>query len=174
MQITHITAAIRYALRSTMLYRVAKAEGLSVLDEDHIDECARFLVPQTSTSFSYCVQVHAACSKFGQKHQPPAITWATFDFSALRLPSGSILTIRSLKEFIQEQYKLAEDAIGDLFLGLEMPAHYARDIKDVTPRHRSHRHTHADHFITLITTSPWLPHHTGACYNCSTCERLLR
>ncbi|KAK9427525.1 hypothetical protein V1505DRAFT_379848 [Lipomyces doorenjongii] len=52
MQITHITAAIRYALRSTMLYRVTKAEDVSVADENHIDdECARFLVPQRSTSF---------------------------------------------------------------------------------------------------------------------------
>ncbi|KAK9489747.1 hypothetical protein V1508DRAFT_361411 [Lipomyces doorenjongii] len=118
MQITHITAAIRYALRSTMLYRVTKAEDVSVADEyaETIDDVwAGFLVPQRSTSFSYCVQVHSACNKFGQKHQPPAITWATDDFSALWLPSGSILTIRSLKRFIQEQYKLAEDAIGDFF-----------------------------------------------------------
>ncbi|KAK9357325.1 hypothetical protein V1504DRAFT_398882 [Lipomyces starkeyi] len=128
MQITHITAAIRYALRSTMLYRVAKADDLSMVDENHIDdECARFLVPQRSTSFSYCVQVHPACNKFGRKHQPPSITWATDDFSALRLPSGSILTISSLKKFIGEQYKLVEDANGDLFLGLEMPTHYARN-----------------------------------------------
>ncbi|KAK9353588.1 hypothetical protein V1523DRAFT_396335 [Lipomyces doorenjongii] len=42
-------------------------------------------------------------SQGGQKHQPPSITWATDDFSALRLPSGSILTISSLKQFIQEQ-----------------------------------------------------------------------
>ncbi|KAK9319358.1 hypothetical protein V1517DRAFT_332849, partial [Lipomyces orientalis] len=38
-------------------------------------ECSKFLTPQTSTSFSYCVQVHAACNKFGQKHQVPTITW---------------------------------------------------------------------------------------------------
>ncbi|KAK9481902.1 hypothetical protein V1527DRAFT_516243 [Lipomyces starkeyi] len=121
MQITHITAAIRYALRSTMLYRVTKAEDLSAVDENHVDdECA---------AVSGAPKVHP--DKFGRKHQPPSITWATDDFSALRLPSGSILTISALKEFIHEQYKLAEDAIGDPFLGLEMPTYYARDIKDI-------------------------------------------
>ncbi|KAK9357106.1 hypothetical protein V1504DRAFT_366085, partial [Lipomyces starkeyi] len=81
--------------------------------------------------FSYCVQVHAACRRFGQKNQVPTITWATDDFSALRLQSGSILTIGSLKLFIQEQYKAAEDAIDDLCLGLDIPNHFARDMKDI-------------------------------------------
>ncbi|KAK9481442.1 hypothetical protein V1527DRAFT_379303, partial [Lipomyces starkeyi] len=72
LQIAHITAAMRYALRSTMLYRVAKND----IDE----ECQKFLVPRKSTSFSYCVQVHAACNKFGRKHTVPTITWATDDF----------------------------------------------------------------------------------------------
>ncbi|KAK9311720.1 hypothetical protein V1524DRAFT_450145 [Lipomyces starkeyi] len=127
MQITHITAAIRYALRSIIIpayiaqhYALQSCKSrASICGRNHIDdECARFLVPQRSTSFSYCVQ-------------PPWITWATDDFSALRLPSGSILTISSRKEFIYEQYKLAEDATGDLFLGLEIPTHYARDSKDI-------------------------------------------
>ncbi|KAK9481428.1 hypothetical protein V1527DRAFT_384648, partial [Lipomyces starkeyi] len=61
----------------------------------------------------------------------PTITWATDDFSALRLQSGSILTIGSLKSFIQEQYKAAEDALDDLCLGLDIPNHFARDMKDI-------------------------------------------
>ncbi|KAK9349614.1 hypothetical protein V1523DRAFT_336970, partial [Lipomyces doorenjongii] len=99
---------------------------------DGIDEeCQRFLVPGKSTSFSYCVQVHAACNKFGQKHTVPTITWATDDFSALRLQNGSILTITALKQFIHEQYTIAEETIGDLCLGLQIPVHFARDLKDV-------------------------------------------
>ncbi|KAK9310851.1 hypothetical protein V1524DRAFT_336604, partial [Lipomyces starkeyi] len=110
LQISHVTAAMRYALRSTVLYRVARSTKPLLLTEDDIDdECARFLAPQKSTSFSYCVQVHAACRRFGQKNQVPTITWATDNFSALRLQSGSILTIGSLKSFILEQYKAAED-----------------------------------------------------------------
>ncbi|KAK9481550.1 hypothetical protein V1527DRAFT_455904 [Lipomyces starkeyi] len=110
LQIGHVTAAMR---------------------DDIDDECARFLAPQMSTSFSYCVQVHAACRRFGQKNQVPKITWATDDFSALRLQSGSILTIGSLKSFIQEQYKAGEDALDDLCLGLDIPNHFARDMKDI-------------------------------------------
>ncbi|KAK9310844.1 hypothetical protein V1524DRAFT_457875 [Lipomyces starkeyi] len=96
-----------------MLYRVAKSTDPSITDEDAIDEeCQRFLVPRKSTSSSYCVQVHAACNKFGQKHTVPTITWATDDFSALRLQSGSILTITALKQFINEQYTIAEETIS--------------------------------------------------------------
>ncbi|KAK9482901.1 hypothetical protein V1527DRAFT_492317 [Lipomyces starkeyi] len=78
LQITHITAAMRYALRSTMLYRVAKSADLSSIDENDIDEeCQKFLVPRKSMSFSYCIQVHAACNKFGRKHTVPTITLLT-------------------------------------------------------------------------------------------------
>ncbi|KAK9341848.1 hypothetical protein V1522DRAFT_359142, partial [Lipomyces starkeyi] len=81
LQISHVTAAMRYALRSTVLYRVARSTKPLLLTEDDIDdECARFLAPQKSTSFSYCVQVHAACRRFGQKNQVPTITWATDNF----------------------------------------------------------------------------------------------
>ncbi|KAK9311335.1 hypothetical protein V1524DRAFT_457475 [Lipomyces starkeyi] len=111
LQISHVTAAMRYALRSTVLYRVTKSTEPLLLTEDDIDD---ELAPQKSTSFSYCVQVHAACRRFGQKNQVLTITWATDNFSALRLQSGSILTIGSLKSFIQEQYKAAEDALEDL------------------------------------------------------------
>ncbi|KAK9490470.1 P-loop containing nucleoside triphosphate hydrolase protein [Lipomyces doorenjongii] len=112
--------------------QVAKSIDPSIVNEDAIDEeCQRFLVPGKSTSFSYCVQVHAACNKFGQKHTVPTITWATDDFSALRLQNGSILTITALKQFIYEQYTIAEETIGDLCLGLQMPVHFARDLKDV-------------------------------------------
>ncbi|KAK9427025.1 hypothetical protein V1505DRAFT_95350 [Lipomyces doorenjongii] len=49
-QITHLTAAIRYALRSTMLYRVAKSIDPSIANEDGIDEeCQGFLVPGKSS-----------------------------------------------------------------------------------------------------------------------------
>ncbi|KAK9241528.1 hypothetical protein V1506DRAFT_525349 [Lipomyces tetrasporus] len=109
LQITHVTAAMR---------------------DDVDEECSKFLTPQKSASFSYCVQAHAACNKFGQKHQVPTITWATNDFSAVRLQSGSILTINSLKSFIQEQYNVAEAALHELCLGLELPTHFARDLKD--------------------------------------------
>ncbi|KAK9371664.1 uncharacterized protein V1513DRAFT_428322 [Lipomyces chichibuensis] len=120
-----------------MLYRVAKSAEPSIIDENDIDEeCQKFLVPRKSTSFSYCVQVHVACNKFGRKHTVPTITWATDDFSALRLQNGSILTMNALKDFIQEQY---EESIGELCLGLQMPAHFARDLRDAYSinRHKS-------------------------------------
>ncbi|KAK9327811.1 P-loop containing nucleoside triphosphate hydrolase protein [Lipomyces starkeyi] len=117
-----------------MLYMVTKSTEPSITTEyrDDIDgECERYLVAKKSTSFSYCVKVHAACKKYDRKHTVPKITWATDDFSALRLENGGILTISSLKDFIKEQYSIAEDSIRELCLGLQVPTHYAQNMKDV-------------------------------------------
>ncbi|KAK9385128.1 hypothetical protein V1515DRAFT_582330 [Lipomyces mesembrius] len=83
-QITHITAAIRYVLRGIMLYNVMTREEHD--DESAIDrDISQFLSRHQSSTFAYCVQLHAACSSYGSHSQLPTITWATDDFTVLCL-----------------------------------------------------------------------------------------
>ncbi|KAK9489516.1 hypothetical protein V1508DRAFT_400776 [Lipomyces doorenjongii] len=90
-QITHIAAAIRYVLRSIMLYNLM-AEG------DNDDEAAvgqRYCsVLITEPVVSVCILCPVtSCSSYGSHSQLPTITWATDDFTALRLISGALLTV---------------------------------------------------------------------------------
>ncbi|KAJ8099674.1 hypothetical protein POJ06DRAFT_254194 [Lipomyces tetrasporus] len=101
-------------------------------DEDAIDgEIAQYLSPHQPTAFSYCVQVHGACNSFGANHQLPSITWATDDFTALRLNSGALLKLTSLKAFLQELYPVAESLLPELCLDIDVPTHFAPDLRDV-------------------------------------------
>ncbi|KAK9242371.1 hypothetical protein V1506DRAFT_547696 [Lipomyces tetrasporus] len=75
-------------------------------------EIELYLSPRLSTTFTYCVQVHAACSSYGSNHHLPTKTWATDDFTALRLNSGTLFSLTTLKGFIKEIYQNAEDLLA--------------------------------------------------------------
>ncbi|KAK9249950.1 hypothetical protein V1507DRAFT_73037 [Lipomyces tetrasporus] len=133
LQITHITAAVRYTLRSIMLYRVMRVMTQEEqTDEPMVDrEIELYLSPRLSTAFTYCVQVHAACRSYGSNHHLPTITWATDDFTALRLNSGTLFSLTTLKGFIKEMYQNAEVMFPELCLHLDVPTHFARSLQDV-------------------------------------------
>ncbi|KAK9426837.1 hypothetical protein V1505DRAFT_288635, partial [Lipomyces doorenjongii] len=107
-QITHITAAIRYFLRSLMLYNATK-DGNEDNDDTIEQDIAQYLSPVQASAFAYCVQVHAACNSYGSNDQLPTITWVTDDYTTLRLTSGALLSLHSLKGFLRELYREAED-----------------------------------------------------------------
>ncbi|KAK9240815.1 hypothetical protein V1525DRAFT_335931, partial [Lipomyces kononenkoae] len=119
-QITHISAAIRYVLRSIMLYKV------TTNNEAH----DKFLSRNRSSGFAYCVQVPAACSIYASYSQLPTLTWASDDFMALRLPGGSIFSLNSLNKLVQDLYMSAEELLRDLCFQTDVPTHYARNLKD--------------------------------------------
>ncbi|KAK9494587.1 hypothetical protein V1508DRAFT_350485 [Lipomyces doorenjongii] len=129
-QITHITAAIRYVLRSIMLYNVMAKDGQEE-DEMAVDrEIWQYLSRDQSSAFAYCVQVHAACSSYGSQGQLPTITWATGDFTALRLTSGVLLSLDALKLFLSELYDSAEALLPEVCLDVHVPIYYARNLRD--------------------------------------------
>ncbi|KAK9242699.1 hypothetical protein V1506DRAFT_464278 [Lipomyces tetrasporus] len=125
--ITHITAAIRYVLRSVMLYNTIH----KLLDRATVDsDIGQFLSGNRSSAFAYCVQLHAACRSYGSHDQLPMITWATDDFTALRLTSGALLSLAALRQFLRELYDDAEALVPELCLHLDVPTYYARNLRD--------------------------------------------
>ncbi|KAK9241505.1 hypothetical protein V1506DRAFT_510374, partial [Lipomyces tetrasporus] len=130
--ITHITAAIRYVLRSVMLYNVlARGDDGPEEDEATVDsDIGQFLSGNRSSAFAYCVQLHAACRSYGSHEQLPTITWATDDFTALRLTSGALLSLAALRQFLRELYDDAEALVPELCLHLDVPTYYARNLRD--------------------------------------------
>ncbi|KAK9481829.1 hypothetical protein V1527DRAFT_416271, partial [Lipomyces starkeyi] len=104
LKLTHITAGVRYGLRSVLLYSVIRLMSEDQLeDEAAIDgEITQYFSPHQSTAFSCCVQVHAACNSFGLSRQLPTVAWATDDFTSLRRNSGTLLSLTLLKDFLRD------------------------------------------------------------------------
>ncbi|KAK9365282.1 hypothetical protein V1509DRAFT_406487 [Lipomyces kononenkoae] len=95
-----VTAAIRYVLRSIILYNVMTKNGQ---EED---------------------------DSYGSQGQLPTITWATNDFTALRLISGVLLSLDALKLFLSELYDSAEALLPEVCLDVHIPMYYARTLHD--------------------------------------------
>ncbi|KAK9233691.1 hypothetical protein V1525DRAFT_351435, partial [Lipomyces kononenkoae] len=130
-QITHNVAAITYCLRCTFVHNVAsRLDPLTRSNEIVDTEISQSLNPTGSTAFSYCVQVHGACRTYGFKHILPTITWGNGEHNALRLESGEILTIASLKDFAHDLVRQSKEMLKELTFGIELPRHLARDLID--------------------------------------------
>ncbi|KAK9357102.1 hypothetical protein V1504DRAFT_399176, partial [Lipomyces starkeyi] len=130
-QITHIAAAITYCIRSTFIYRVSTRDDPTSRSGEAIDnDIQRFLNPAGSTPYGYCVQVHGACRTYGSKHVLPTITWANSHYTALRLASGELLTVASLKSFVKELLSECRNLVTDLSFDVELPRLLGKNMAD--------------------------------------------
>ncbi|KAK9482211.1 hypothetical protein V1527DRAFT_415667 [Lipomyces starkeyi] len=131
-QITHIAAAITYCIRSTFIDTVlsTRTDPASRSGEAIDNEIQRFLNPAGPTPYGYCVQVHGACRTYGTKHVLPTITWANSHYTALRLASGELLTVASLKSFVQDLLSQCRNLVTDLSFDVELPLLLAKDMVD--------------------------------------------
>ncbi|KAK9241552.1 hypothetical protein V1506DRAFT_465881 [Lipomyces tetrasporus] len=130
-QITHIAAAITYCIRSTYMYTVATRNDQASRSGEAIDnEVQRFLNPAGPTPYGYCVQVHGACRTYGSKYVLPTITWANSQYTALRLASGELLTVASLKAWVQELLSQCRDQVTELGFGVQLPRQLGKDMAD--------------------------------------------
>ncbi|KAK9367810.1 hypothetical protein V1509DRAFT_640342 [Lipomyces kononenkoae] len=132
-QITHMAAAITYCLRSKFIDAVATRVEPELRSTEAVDrDVQKYLNPAGPTPYGYCVQVHGACRTYGSKHVRPTITWANSQYTALRLASGELLTVGSLKNFVNELLSQCRELVADLSFGIQLPRQMAKDMSTTT------------------------------------------